>query len=137
MQKAKNRIVLDTNLWISFLLTKELSKLDKILADKKVLLIFTEELLEELVEVMSRSKFSKYFTTSDTEHLLLLIRERSIFIEVISKVEMCRDPKDNFLLSLCVDGNASHLITGDKDLLVLGKIGKTQIISIKEYLNKL
>ena len=137
MQKAKNRIVLDTNLWISFLLTKELSKLDKILADKKVLLIFTEELLEEPVEVMSRSKFSKYFTTSDTEHLLLLIRERSIFIEVISKVEMCRDPKDNFLLSLCVDGNASHLITGDKDLLVLGKIGKTQIISIKEYLNKL
>ena len=137
MQKAKNRIVLDTNLWISFLLTKELSKLDKILADKKVLLIFSEELLEELVEVMSRSKFSKYFTTSDTEHLLLLIRERSIFIEVISKVEMCRDPKDNFLLSLCVDGNASHLITGDKDLLVLGKIGKTQIISIKEYLNKL
>ena len=137
MQKAKNRIVLDTNLWISFLLTKELSKLDKILADKKVLLLFSEELLEELVEVMSRSKFSKYFTTSDTEHLLLLILERSIFIEVISKVEMCRDPKDNFLLSLCVDGNASHLITGDKDLLVLGKIGKTQIISIKEYLNKL
>jgi predicted nucleic acid-binding protein len=37
-------------------------------------------------------------------------------------------------LSLCVDGNATHLITGDKDLLVLKVYGKTKILTIKEYL---
>jgi predicted nucleic acid-binding protein len=37
-------------------------------------------------------------------------------------------------LSLAVDGQATHLITGDKDLLVLEKFGDTQILSIGEYL---
>jgi predicted nucleic acid-binding protein len=48
---------------------------------------------------------------------------------------MCRDSKDNFLLSLAVDGNADYLITGDKDLLILEKVNKTLIVTIQEYLS--
>ena len=35
-------------------------------------------------------------------------------IQVKSSVDLCRDPKDNFLLSLSIDGSAQFLITGDK-----------------------
>jgi hypothetical protein len=56
-------------------------------------------------------------------------------VNVKSKIEMCRDSKDNFLLSLAVDGNADYLITGDKDLLILEKVNKTLIVTIQEYLS--
>ena len=51
MQNQKDRIIIDTNIWISFLLTKDLSKLDNIIANNKVTLIFGQELIDELVEV--------------------------------------------------------------------------------------
>lgn len=134
MQKQKDRVVIDTNLWISFLLTKDLSKLDSLIADHKITLIFCNELLEELVEVTQRSKFRKYFTFHDLEELLLQIQSRSHFITIKTEAQVCRDAKDNFLLSLAFDGKATHLITGDKDLLVLKKFGRTRILTITEYL---
>ncbi len=66
--------------------------------------------------------------------LLLSISRRAQFIDVSSIVEVCRDLKDNFLLALAKDGKASHLITGDKDILMLKKFGKTKILTLSEYL---
>ena len=53
---------------------------------------------------------------------------------VTSTTEICRDPKDNFLLSLSANGKATPLIAGDKDLLDLRKYGETEIVTIAEYL---
>jgi putative PIN family toxin of toxin-antitoxin system len=134
MRNQRNRVIIDTNLWISFLLTKDFTKFDTIIADKKLVLLFSGELLDEIVEVMQRRKFRKFFSLGDIEKLLLQIRNRAEFIEIKNLVADCRDPKDNFLLSLSVDGQATHLITGDKDLLVLKVYGKTKILTITEYL---
>ncbi len=60
----------------------------------------------------------------------MALKNRALFIDVTSEVTVCRDPKDNFLLALSKDGKASHLITGDKDLLTLKKFGKTKIVSM-------
>ena len=115
MPKRKNRIIIDTNLWISFLLTNDFSKLDKVFVDKRVILLFSQILLDEFLEVAQRSKFKKYFSLPDLERLLLQIKNEAEFIEVTSDIRLCRDPKDDFLLSLAKDGKATHLITGDKD----------------------
>ena len=72
----------------------------------------------------------------DLEELLFQMKDNGEFINVTSAVNICRDPKDNFLLSLSKDGKASHLITGDKDLLDLKKIGRTQIVTLKKYLSE-
>ena len=72
----------------------------------------------------------------DIEKLLLKIRNRAEFIKIKNTVTDCRDPKDNFLLSLSVDGKATHLITGDKDLLILKVYGETKILTMKEYLQE-
>ena len=64
------------------------------------------------------------------------LKARAIYINVASEVLACRDPKDNFLLALSVDGNATHLLTGDKDLLILKKFGKTRILTVTEYMSK-
>ncbi len=134
MPNSKDRVIIDTNLWISFLLTKDLSKFDSIIVDQKLTLLFSQELIDELVEVTQRPKFRKYFPLDEVEELLLKIKSRAIFIKVTSIVSDCRDPKDNFLLSLALDGKATHLITGDKDLLVIENYKKIKILTITQYL---
>ncbi|MDP1841895.1 MAG: putative toxin-antitoxin system toxin component, PIN family [Sediminibacterium sp.] len=135
MQKAKHRIIIDTNLWISYLLTRDLSKIDELLKSNHATILFSQELLEEFLEVANRPKFKKYFSESDIKNLLANINDKAEFIKIKSIINVCRDPKDNFLLSIAKDGKATHLITGDRDLLVLKKIGKTEIITIAEYLS--
>ena len=134
MPNQKNRVIIDTNLWISFLLTRDFSKFDSIIADSEIELLFSEELINEIVEVTQRVKFRKYFNLDDVKSLLLKIKSRAVFIDVTSNVNKCRDPKDNFLLSLSLDGYATHLLTGDKDLLVLKRFGQTEILKITKYL---
>lgn len=136
MQKTKHRIIIDTNLWISFLLTKDFLKIDNLLKGNHVKLLFSQELLEEFIEVSERPKFKKYFSKQDIKSLLARIHTKAEFITTKSVITACRDPKDNFLLALAKDGKASHLITGDADLLILKKLGKTEIVSISSYLGK-
>ena len=133
MQKV-SRIIIDTNLWISFLITKDFSKLDEIIFSKQCILVFSQELIDEFLDVSKRPKLRRFFSTSDIESILETIEEYAVFINIETKIETCRDPKDNFLLSLSIDGNADYLLTGDKDLLDLKKFGETTIIIISDFL---
>jgi len=134
MPNAKDRVIIDTNLWISFLLTKDFSKFDRILSEELLTLLFSEELLEEFLEVAKRPKFRKYFSMPDLHELLTQIKDRAEFIIVNSVTNICRDPKDNYLLSLAKNGKATHLITGDKDILDIKMFGKTKILTLTAYL---
>lgn len=134
MQNKISRIIIDTNLWISFLITRDFTKLDEIIFSKHGVLVFSQELLDEFLAVAKRPKFRRFFSASDIVDLLETLDEYADFVKVQTKVSLCRDPKDNFLLSLSVDGNADFLLTGDKDLLDLKKFGETTIITISDFL---
>jgi uncharacterized protein len=134
MQNKVSRIIIDTNLWISFLITKDFTKLDKIIFSGQGILVFSKELLDEFIEVAKRPKFRKYFSQNDIEEFLETIEEYADFVEVKTNIHLCRDPKDNFLLSLSIDGNADFLITGDDDLLDLTRFGETDIMTISNFL---
>jgi len=136
MPKPKDRIIIDTNLWISFLISKDYSRLDKILSDKLIILLYSQQLIDEFIEVALRPKIKKYFSDEDLQALLISMSDRAVFIDISSTVNICRDPKDNFLLALAKDGKASHLLTGDKDILILKTFGKTKILTITDYLTK-
>ena len=136
MPKKKDKVIIDTNLWISYLLSKKASGLDKLFLEQSLSIQFSEELLNEFLEVVKRPKLKKYFANSDIEELLFQINLHANFVTVSSSIKICRDPKDNFLLSLAVDSKASFLLTGDKDLLELKKIEKTQILTLPQFLSK-
>jgi len=129
-----NKIILDTNLWVSFLITKKFSQLDELIENKKITLIFSEELISEFFEVVSRPKFEKYFSKKDLEKILNYFDQFGKLIEVKSDIQLCRDEKDNFLLNLSIDSNADYLVTGDNDLLILGKIEQTKILNFTEFI---
>lgn len=134
MQNKVSRIIIDTNLWISFLITRDFTKLDEIIFSRHGILVFSQELLDEFIEVAKRPKFRRFFSASDIEVIIETIQEYADCVKVQTKIEVCRDTKDNFLLSLSVDGNADFLLTGDKDLLQLRKFGETAIITISDFL---
>jgi len=134
MYARRDRLVVDTNLWISYLFGLDFGKLTNAIRLRVLLLLFSKELMEEFIEVSFRPKFSRYITIDDLEELLYFIRHFSVFVRVKSRVCVCRDPNDNFILALALDGKASHLITGDQDLLALEVFGKTRILRFKEYL---
>jgi putative PIN family toxin of toxin-antitoxin system len=133
---GKYKVIIDTNLWISFLLSKKIDFIDNLLYSEKIQLVFCEELLEELIEVASRPKLNKFFTQNDWNLIFDIIDRYAIHIQVVSVISLCRDMKDNFLLALAKDSKANYLLTGDKDLLILKTFESTQIITIAEFQTK-
>jgi len=128
------KIVVDTNLWISFLMSLPTEqRLRCLLLADKIDILFSRELFNELETTAKRRKFRRYFDTVQVEALLQMLVEIVEIIDVRSVVENCRDSEDNFLLALAQDGGADYLITGDRDLLTLKKFGKTRIVTINEF----
>jgi putative PIN family toxin of toxin-antitoxin system len=133
VQENKVRAVIDTNIWIAFLIGKTLSGLREAILKDSIKILFSEELFVELIEVLRRPKFSKYFSQEDIEELISLLHCKTELVAVQDQVAECRDPKDNFLLELCLSGNADCLITGDEDLLALNPFRGVKIINYRMF----
>ena len=131
--RKKIKVVIDTNLWISFLISGEYEKMDFLFSSNKICLLFSERLFAEFITVASREKFKRYFSESDIDSLSVRMKKVSKMVRTKTVQTQCRDPKDNFLLELAIDGNANYLITGDMDLLELKTVNKTKIIKIKDF----
>ncbi len=127
------KIIVDTNLWISFLIGRKLSCLLELLSHCDVEIIVSKELLDEIYNVTSRPKLAKYFS-SDSLKLLWAFMFNETKLCTIEKVPLrCRDLKDDYLLELALISNADYLITGDKDLLSMEKMGNCQIVTVMEF----
>ena len=93
--------------------------------------------MAEFIDVAARPKFKKYFNNDNVTELVIILNTLGIRVEVTSDITICRDPKDNYLLSLAKDRKADYLVTGDQDLLIIKKFEQTSICTLKELLNRL
>jgi len=132
-KKKKNKVILDTNILVSYLISERLGFIDILLSESRISLVLSNELLEEFIEVTRRPKFLRYFSDEDLLELLELLELNSILINPETKVNLCRDPNDDFLLNLALDAEADYLVTGDSDLLDLKSIGECKIISLADF----
>ena len=132
----KIKIVLDTNIWISYLISKNSNQWDTLIFSDKIQIIYSEKLLNEFIEVTQRDKFRKFFSLEDLEVILNFLGDFAIFVESIGKkYTLCRDLKDNFLLDLAVTAEADFLVTGDKDLLEIKTLENVKILSPTDFIN--
>lgn len=109
------------------------NRIERIIADDRLDILADAELLIELEEVSARPKFAHLLTAAQVGDFLQILRDRLTFVETKSQVHVCRDPDDDFLLAICLDGEAEYLLTGDNDLLALHTFGKTRIVTIAEF----
>ena len=115
------RCVFDTYVLVSALLLPDSEPrraLNIALRRGDILLSF--ETLAEISEVLSRKRFRKYITDDEIRVFLpALVREAQL-IDVVTKLTVCHDPKDDKFLELAVAGQATYLICGRRRLAFPG-----------------
>jgi putative PIN family toxin of toxin-antitoxin system len=111
----KSNFVLDTNIWLSLIITQKLNDVLVILKAKTIQVFVSEELLDEIEEVLNRPKLSKYIF-EPPEYYIELINRHTINHATQKYYHESPDDDDNYLYDLCM-GTKSTLVTGDKLLL--------------------
>jgi len=135
MADRGKRFVFDTNVIVSALLAKKSvarDSLDKARGSGEILLSI--DVIEELYDVLNRSAFDHYIDEEDRIRFLNLLVKESTLVDITEKINECRDPKDDKVLELAVNGKADFIISGDGDLQILNPFRKIPILSPREFL---
>jgi len=131
------RFVLDTGVLISAaLLPRSIPRRAVDLAFAQGTVLASVDTIDELDRVLRRPKFDRYLR--EEERLLFLaafIRYAKI-VGVVEKLTECRDPKDNKFLELAVSGNATSIISGDNDLLILNPFCGVTILTPQQFVSE-
>ncbi|PHV63137.1 putative toxin-antitoxin system toxin component, PIN family [Cyanobacterium aponinum AL20118] len=128
------RLVVDTNVLVSAILSPY-SIPAKVLnwGEDNGIILYSTDTLAELLSALARSKFAKYIQPDDIEGLSLRIKATWFYVPILKRVNLCRDTKDDKFIELALNGNASHLITGDTDLLILHPIQNIPVINPRTF----
>lgn len=127
--------VIDVNVLISaflFAKSKPRQALDK--AQDIGIVLLSDAVLAELVEVLTRPKFDRYISREIREQLTNELAQTALFIEPNEQITECRDAKDNKYLELAIAGQAQCIVTGDRDLLVLNPFRKIPVVTVEQFL---
>ena len=124
------RVVFDTNVIVSAVLFSD-SVPDRAFLDvlDSGTILMSRSLARELSEMLDRDKFDRYVSREQRGRFLASLIRESDMIEVTESLRVCRDPKDNRILELTIDGNADCIVTGDADLLVLNPFRGVRILT--------
>jgi putative PIN family toxin of toxin-antitoxin system len=129
------RVVFDTNVVISaMLLPLSIPRraLDRAMQEGSLLISAAS--ITELDEVIHLPKFDKYLSDEERIEFLTTLVHEAEMVNVVETVTDCRDPRDNKFLELAVSGRATHIITGDSDLLVLHPFRGIIVVSPSKFL---
>jgi uncharacterized protein len=131
------KVIFDSNCLVSAFLSPDSIVANSIRKALEIgVLLTSEECFKEVMDVILRPKFKKYYLEEDLIFFQEVLLKELQFQTVISQVSVCRDPKDDKFLSLALDSKADFLVTGDKDLLTLERFQKTEIITPRYFLEK-
>lgn len=133
MMAGKIKVIFDTNIWISFLIGKQLSSLKNYISAGQIQIVITSQLLKEIENVTDRVHLRKYFPKESVFELIDLLQAIAINVEAKQKHTLERDIKDSFLLDLIDTSKADYLVTGDKDLLELKRFMSAEILSVSNF----
>ena len=128
------KVILDCNIWISFLLSRQDCLLRRMLMDTRFDICICEELLVEIVNVARRDKIRKRVSEAELQQLLKIIDafcEKTTIDHIAESI--IRDPKDLYLLSLAETIDADYIVSGDKDLTDLNQHLRTRIIKLADF----
>jgi uncharacterized protein len=129
--------VVDVNVLVSAFLfanSKPRQALDQ--AQNLGIILLSDAVLSELIEVLTRPKFDRYVSKQTREQLTDDLTQTALFVRPKEQITECRDAEDNKYLELAVEGSAQCIITGDQDLLVLSPFREITIITPQEFLTQ-
>jgi uncharacterized protein len=133
--RVPQRIVVDTNVLISRLLRPQSIPAQAVRKARRAgRLLVSEATMNELADVISRSKLDRYSSREDRKRFLRQLGRLAEFVPIIHRLRECRDPKDDKFLEVALNGRADLIVTGDADLLALHPWRGIAILSPMLYL---
>ncbi len=136
MGKKKGlRVVLDTNVLVSCLLfSGSLAEIFEGWKAKRFIPFLSRDTFDELLKVLSYPKFSL-----DRQEIEYLIYQEVLpYFEVVEVKEpvtgICADRDDEKFLCLALSAKAGYIVTGDRDLLDVGRYRGVKVITPKEFM---
>jgi putative PIN family toxin of toxin-antitoxin system len=132
------RVVLDSNLLVSYLLTHRppiATLIDHCLLRDDFELVTAPELLAELDRVLAYPKLQRYYSEEERTRFVALVMALSEVVDLPETIpRICRDPDDDRVIACAVVGQADAIVTGDQDLLALGCAGDIPVVTAARFL---
>lgn len=130
------RIVLDTNVLISALITPQglAFQAVKLWQENRYDLVTSTWQINELQGVTRREQVQKHLKPGVAGTLINALRDKAFVLEELPRVDDSPDPDDNNILATAIAGQAHYLVTGDKtDLQALEKVQGVRILTLRGF----
>jgi putative PIN family toxin of toxin-antitoxin system len=134
------KIVIDTGIWVSALITKDTPPGMLYQAwSKGAFQIFTSEAqLDEIKRVLGYKKLERFIQAEEAKTLLEKLNRSAELVTDLPEVNASPDPDDNLIIATAIAGKVDYLISGDKrDMLSLKKVEDIPIITARYAVDNL
>jgi uncharacterized protein len=133
------KVILDTSVIVSGLISPKgpPAKIITHWLNNEFTLLYTKAMLAELEDVLNRAWLHERLSHTPNrvpeflEAVKLLGQPVKGYVSVVGHI---RDPFDEMFLTCAILGSADFLVSGDKDLLTLGKFHQTSILTPTQFL---
>lgn len=129
--RTQTSVVLDTNIWISYIISGNLRELTAQILTYRLQVFACKDLYAELEDVLNRQKIKKLLTYPVSDYLRLVQKLTTDF-DIQPTFTGAPDPQDNFLFDLALQSESSLLVTGDKRLLAVSVLGLS-ILTLADF----
>jgi uncharacterized protein len=130
-------VVLDTNVLVSAALFPRSIPGQALRRAREIgILLTTRDLVAELRNVLARNKFDRYVSAALRDEFLVAYISEAEFVVVAERLSVCRDPKDDLVLEAAINGQATCVVSGDDDLLVLHPFRGIPILRPTEFITR-
>ena len=137
------RVVLDTNVFVSSLLSTEGTPAQLLNAwrEGRYMLVTSPAIIAEVVEVLESPRISKKYLIrhQDVENLVDVLKTDAVLVpgEAGVKGSVPRDPRDEMFFACAIDANADCIVSGDRHLLDLQTFRGIPILTVNEFAEEL
>ncbi len=127
---------MDTNVLISALIKDgKAREVLRAIANKKVQLVLSGDMLEEFLEVTDNPRIRRYVSEEDVIGFLRVLASIAGIVTVRSRFKVVpEDPDDDVILRAAHDGEAQYVVSGDDHLLSLKEFRKVKIVGVGQML---
>ncbi|MBM3130142.1 MAG: putative toxin-antitoxin system toxin component, PIN family [Chloroflexi bacterium] len=134
---VKMQVVLDTNVYISFLLThgETISRILDAWENEEFTVLVSPSLLAEIHRVLEYPRLKTHIRPNESRTLIEALENDACLVEgALTAIGVTRDPKDDMVIACAVEGRADYIVSGDPDLVDLGNYKDIPIIAPANFI---
>ena len=132
------KIVLDTNILVSALITKGTPPdlLYQAWSVGDFGLVTSDRQFDELTRVLAYEKLQRYIKPQAASVLLANMQEMAEMVTGLRKVDYSPDPDDNWIIATALQGGAEYIVSGDKrDMISITSVEDIKIMTANDAID--